>query len=281
MRRFTWLCVLGLTLFVVVMASRGARPGKRETSILFNDKDKYWVSAKEMVRRSIPDLLVQHESELRRGLAYAKLMRGNPDLPKVAITFDDGPHPKYTPKILAILKQYDTKATFFVVGEMAENYPDLVRAELAAGHSVGNHTYHHVDLTQIPPAYIAAELKACGVVLSQMGKRPPHLFRPPGGNYNDEVARVAKALGYISVLWTNDPGDYASPGTNVIETRVIDRIRNGDIILLHDGIRQTIDALPRILRYLQSHGYETVTVDEMLADVSRNARALRSKPAPL
>ena len=280
MRRFTGLCVLGLALAAVVTVSRGAKPAGREPSILFNDKGKYWVSAKEMVHRSIPDLLEQHQSELRRGLAHAKLMRGNPDLREVAITFDDGPHPKYTPKILAILKQYNAKATFFVVGEMAEKYPYLVRAELAAGHSVGNHTYHHVDLTQIPPVYIAAELKACGQVLSRIGKKPPHLFRPPGGDYNDEVAQVAEALGYITVLWTNDPGDYASPGTDVIETRVIDKISNGSIILIHDGIRQTIDALPSILKYLQSQGYETVTVDQMLAHASQDSRTLGSKPTP-
>lgn len=164
---------------------------------------------------------------------------------------------------------------------MAEKYPDLVRAELAAGHSVGNHTYHHVNLTQIPPVYVAAELKACGGVLSQISRKSPHLFRPPGGDYNDQVAQVAEALGYKTILWTDDPGDYASPGTRLIEMRTIDRATNGGIILIHDGIQQTLDALPHILRYLQNRGYKMVTVDQMLADSSQGLRASASKPAPL
>jgi polysaccharide deacetylase family sporulation protein PdaB len=226
--------------------------------------DRYWQNAKEEVDKSVLELLAQHQVELERGTKYDKFIRGDPAKKHVAITFDDGPHPDFTPKLLEILKQYGAKATFFVVGEMAEKSPELVKAEMAAGHDVGNHTYHHVNLTKIPNEDVATEIKACGDVIQQITGKAPHLFRPPGGDYNKRVAEAVEALGYTMVLWTDDPGDYASPGDKVIETRLLDKISNGGIILLHDGVQQTVDVLPQILQHLKSKGFEFVTVDEMM-----------------
>jgi len=228
--------------------------------------DGVWQSARREVYKSVPELLARREIEFERGCQHRKLFCGDGDRKEVAITFDDGPHPAYTPRLLAILKQYHAKATFFVVGERARQYPELIRAEVAAGHNVGNHTYHHVDLTKIPSEYVAAEVKACGSVIRHITGRAPHLFRPPGGNYDRQVASVADVLGYTMVLWSNDPGDYASPGGKVIESRVLGNIRGGSVILIHDGIEQTIEVLPRILKYLDDHGYECVTVDEMMQE---------------
>jgi peptidoglycan/xylan/chitin deacetylase (PgdA/CDA1 family) len=227
-------------------------------------EDRYWESAREDVYKSVVELLTQHQRELAEGLKYDKIMQGDPRRRQVAMTFDDGPHPAYTPKLLEILAKHGAKATFFVVGEMAERAPELVKAEAAAGHDVGNHTYHHVNLTKIPSPAVATEIKACGNVVQQITGKPPHLFRPPGGDYNRHVAEVAEALGYTMVLWTDDPGDYASPGDRTIETRVLDRIGNGGIVLMHDGVQQTLDVLPQILDYLRRKGYRFVTVDEMM-----------------
>jgi peptidoglycan-N-acetylglucosamine deacetylase len=226
--------------------------------------DKYFQNAKIEVDRSVLELMAQDQAELERGLKFSKLLRGNPGKKQIAITFDDGPHPAYTPQLLDILKKYNAKATFFVVGEMAEKAPELVKAEIAAGHNVGNHTYHHVNLTKVPEEDVAVEIKACGDVLKSITGKAPHLFRPPGGDYNKKVATVSEAEGYIMVLWTDDLGDYASPGDKTIETRLLDRLSNGGIILIHDGIQQTIDVLPQILEYLKKKGYETVTIDEMM-----------------
>jgi peptidoglycan/xylan/chitin deacetylase (PgdA/CDA1 family) len=226
--------------------------------------DRYWVTARETVHRQVDDLMEQHQSELRRGISHAKLQRGDPSRKWIALTFDDGPHPGYSERILKILHQYDVPATFFLVGEMAERHPDLVRAEAAEGHSIANHTYHHLSLTKIPQDSVATEIKACGEVLRSITGKAPRLFRPPGGEYNDQVAEASEALGYRMILWTDDPGDYASPGADVILKRTVERVDNGGIILLHDGIEQTIEILPQLLRYLKSHGYECVTIDEML-----------------
>jgi peptidoglycan/xylan/chitin deacetylase (PgdA/CDA1 family) len=228
--------------------------------------DAYWKSAREDVYKSADQILNKHEADLKKGLKRHVFLRGKPGKKHLALTFDDGPHPQYTRAILEILDRYKAKATFFLVGELAEAHPDLVRAEAAAGHCIANHTYHHVNLTRVPPDMVATEIMACGKVLKAITGEAPRFFRPPGGNYDDHVLEVAEALGYDTVLWTDDPGDYASPGTRNIEGYIFENISDGGIILIHDGIQQTIDALPRILDYLQDRGFEFVAIDEMVRE---------------
>lgn len=228
------------------------------------ERDAYFLNAKREVYRGAREILAQDLDEIDRGLKYRKIIRGNLSGKEIALTFDDGPHPAYTPRILAILAKYDIKATFFVVGSQAEKFPDLVRAESEAGHSVGNHTYHHVSLPKIPQMYVADEIKACGDVIKATSGKPARLFRPPGGEYTQEVAEAASALGYTMVLWTDDPGDYASPGADVILQRTLDKANDGGIILIHDGIEQTVEILPELIETLQKEGYRFVTVDEMI-----------------
>jgi peptidoglycan/xylan/chitin deacetylase (PgdA/CDA1 family) len=231
-------------------------------ALVKSQHDWYWTNAEQMMLRKPIHLASLHQDDPSDH--SSRIAAGDPDRKEVALTFDDGPHPAYTARLLEILKQYHAKATFFVVGEQAERNPELIRAEIAAGDSVGNHTYDHVSLVKIPQAYVGTEIKACGEVLKQITGRAPHLFRPPGGAYNDSVTDVSQSLGYTMVLWTDDPGDYASPGDDVILSRLLGKINNGSIILLHDGVEQTISILPQLLQYLKDHGYQTVTVDEML-----------------
>ena len=233
------------------------------------DRDAYFQNARREVYRGARELLAQDMDEVDKGLKYHKLIRGHLRGKDIALTFDDGPHPAYTPRILEILRKYKVKATFFVVGSQAEKYPNLVRAELNEGHSVGNHTYHHVSLPKIPQIYVADEIKACGDVIKAVGGKPPRLFRPPGGEYNQQVAEVASILGYTMVLWTDDPGDYVSPGAQVILDRTLGKASDGGIILVHDGIEQTVEILPQLIETLQKQGYRFVTVDEM---VDRNGK---------
>ncbi|MDH7601533.1 MAG: polysaccharide deacetylase family protein [Armatimonadota bacterium] len=260
---------LATVLFVVLglpgaLAANAPAVNKERRPLPQAEESRFWLNAKKEVYKSVLELFAQHQDELNRGIRFHKLIKGDPSKKQVAITFDDGPHPTYTPKLLAILDAFDAKATFFLVGEKAEKYPQLVRMIMSGGNSIGNHTYHHVNLTKIPIEDVATEIKACGKVLQSITGQAPHLFRPPGGDYDRNVIQAATALGYITVLWTDNPGDYTSPGVKTIESRILDSIDNGSIILLHDGIRQTIDVLPQILRYLKSKGYELVTIDQML-----------------
>lgn len=232
-------------------------------SVTPDTTQQYWQRAQEGTYKSPEELKAQHNRELRKGINYVKIMSGDPMVKQVALTFDDGPHAQFTPQILAILKKYDVKATFFVVGKMAKQYPNLVRAEAAAGHDVGNHTYDHVNLTKVPVPTVATEWLKCNQTIRSILGRDPVFARPPGGDYDKEVIKAATAAGLTTVLWTDDPGDYAKPGDKTIETRVLSRIDNGGIILIHDGIQQTIDVLPEIIEQLRARGFKFVTMTEM------------------
>jgi len=234
-------------------------------ALVTSERDKYWLVAKEEVYKSSLELEAQDETEMLRGIHVDKVMHGPEDSHEIALTFDDGPHPAFTMAILKTLERYNIKATFFVVGEKAEEYPDLIRAEVGDGNSIGNHTYDHVSLVKIPTDYISTEIKACGDVIQSITGIRPTLFRPPGGEYNKTVADDVAQLGYKMILYTDDPGDYAEPGAQVIEARTLDTIHDGGIILLHDGSIETLTILPQIIQRLKNRGDRFVTVDELLS----------------
>lgn len=182
----------------------------------------------------------------------------------VALTFDDGPHPAYTAHELAILDRYGVKATFFVVGTMAQKYPDSVRAIHDAGHVVGNHTWDHpTHLGGLPDIRIKAELAGCSSVLFSILGEYPSYCRPPGCSVNSDVVLCAADEGMKVVLYTVNSGDYTYPGKNVILGKILSKVRGGDIILMHDGVNQTIDILPKLIETLQSRGFELVTIEEL------------------
>jgi peptidoglycan/xylan/chitin deacetylase (PgdA/CDA1 family) len=237
------------------------------------ERNAFFVSAQKEAYRSVLEVMAQHDAEEARGVARSVFVKGTPSRREIALTFDDGPHPDYTLRLLEILRAEKVTATFFVVGQQAERYPNLIRAERDAGHVVGNHTYHHVSLPKIPLSYVAGEIKACGIVIKAILGRAPYLFRPPGGEYNEAILQISEALGYTTVLWTDDPGDYARPGGPVILERTLKSARPGGVILLHDGIDQTVRMLPFLIRILKNEGFTFVTIDQM-------KRALPKKPTP-
>ncbi|WP_260865980.1 polysaccharide deacetylase family protein [Paenibacillus xylanexedens] len=195
----------------------------------------------------------------------------------IALTFDDGPDPVQTPEILALLQQYEAKATFFVLGKWAEKFPQLVMQEQQEGHEVANHTYAHTYAGRNTGVgtYIR-DMDAAEKSILGAGAPRPLLFRPPGGYYNDMVIQAAKEKGYTIVLWSwhQDTRDWASPGVTAITNKVLKNVRNGDIVLFHDkveGKSQTVQALARILPKLKQEGYRFVTVSELLAVKAKEA----------
>jgi len=199
---------------------------------------------------------------------------------EVSITFDDGPDPIWTPKVLDILRRYGVKACFFLVGKNAEENPSLVKRILAEGHEIGNHTYNHPDLGTITPLRLTLELNMTQRVIESITGRSTTLFRPP---YNadsnptkiSELAPLKIAqeeLGYTIVLERIDPQDWARPGADVILQRIKEQRGDGNIVLLHDagGERsQTVAALPKIIEYLRERGDQIVPISELI-DVDRD-----------
>lgn len=188
----------------------------------------------------------------------------------IALTFDDGPHEKDTALILDLLKQYNAKATFFVVGNKVERFPELVRREIAEGHELANHTYSHAYFGRnLSVNKFAKDLERAEDVIYAAGGKHCHLFRPPGGFYSDKLVETAKGNGYTVVMWSwhQDTKDWATPGVQKIVDRVLRNPRNGDIVLFHDyveGKSQTVQAMEMILPELQKRGFRFVTVSELL-----------------
>ena len=187
----------------------------------------------------------------------------------LAITFDDGPHPRFTPAILDILKKYDIKATFFVLGKHAEYYPNTLIQVKEAGHEIGNHSYSHVNLTQISNNKIENEFDKTQNIIYEITGAIPKIFRPPFGHHNESIRKIASDNNCKIILWTNtqDTKDWAHPGKNKIVNTVLSNIQNGDIILFHDYVdseNETIEALDEIIPKLKEEGYNFVTITEMI-----------------
>lgn len=200
------------------------------------------------------------------------LYTGNRYLPEIALTFDDGPNPYYTPKILAVLRQYKVKATFFCVGRQVAHYPNLVKQEYADGNLVGNHSWSHPDLALLTNDEIDSQINLTSNVIQQVIGVKPAFFRPPYGIVNARVLSKANLLGLTTIIWNDEARDWATPGTSVIASRILNLAGDGAIILMHDGggdRSQTIAALPTIITTLRLRGYQFVTLQQMLKDLPK------------
>jgi cellulose synthase/poly-beta-1,6-N-acetylglucosamine synthase-like glycosyltransferase/peptidoglycan/xylan/chitin deacetylase (PgdA/CDA1 family) len=204
---------------------------------------------------------------------------------KLALTFDDGPDPDWTPKILDILKDKGVKASFFIIGENAQAYPELVQRILAEGHDIGNHTFTHPNLGEFPDALVTLEINATQRLFEALTGRSMRLFRAPflgdaEPTTADEIVpiQIAQSMGYVSVGLHVDPNDWQRPPADVMVNSVLAQVNDpnpdvrGHVILLHDsgGDRsQTVAALPRLIDALRAKGYQLVTVSE-LAGMTRD-----------
>ncbi len=166
----------------------------------------------------------------------------------VALTFDDGPHPEWTPRILDVLARHGARATFFVVGAQAALHPDIVRRIAAEGHAVGHHSWTHSEPATTPTRLLLAENRRTRQFLEALLDRPAPLFRPPHGKLTPLKLLGAWAQGNVLVLWNRDPKDYQMPSATELRTWVSRQpLLAGDIVLLHDTHAHTAAALPHLL----------------------------------
>ncbi|UUO14353.1 polysaccharide deacetylase family protein [Dolichospermum heterosporum] len=184
----------------------------------------------------------------------------------IALTFDDGPWPSSTAKVLDILKKNNIKGTFFVVGQNVKNYPDLTKRVVTDGHIIANHTWHHWyhHMNAQTAAYEVAN--TTDIIYKTTGIKTS-LFRPPGGNMRNGVAAYAKSNKYAVIMWSSDSMDYSRPGVPRLINNIFREAKPGGIVLMHDGggdRSHTVKALPEIISKFRKQGYEFVTVPELL-----------------
>lgn len=192
------------------------------------------------------------------------------DEPVVSITFDDGPNPHATPRILDTLKREGVHATFFVLGKHAERWPELVRRMADDGHQLANHGYWHRKLHRRSPAYVRDDLMRGTEMVERITGMYPRFFRAPHGFRNPWVTPIARSLGQRTVGWSLGVWDSARPGVDEITRRALDGTHPGSILLLHDGDGydpdgdrlQTADALPRIIGGLRARGLRFATLPD-------------------
>jgi peptidoglycan-N-acetylglucosamine deacetylase len=199
------------------------------------------------------------------------------DGPYIALTFDDGPNPTLTPKLLDLLAARHLKATFFVVGQNAADHPDILKRAVREGHEIANHSWSHPNLGKMSDEAVRRELqKTDDAITAAIGKRPT-LLRPPYGSITARQKKwIHDEFGYRIIIWDVDPLDWKRPGPSVVTARILKETKAGSIVLAHDIHPPTIEAMPRTFDQLIEKGFKSVTVTELLG----MATPIPPKPKP-
>ena len=219
-------------------------------------------------RRDVGQMILRAErTSSRRAAPPIAVHSGSPYRKWVALTFDDGPNPMKTPALLDALAQAKAPATFFVVGSRAELAPDIVRRMAREGHDVENHSYTHPNIAQCLPSTVESEILRTSIVIRSLTGRYPFYFRPPGGNASPTLARLASAYGVSLAFWSIDAitAEYAGSPDGIVDF-VMRRVNPGSVVLMHNGIDATTDAVPKLVTALRARGYKTVTLRQMMSD---------------
>ncbi|MFM2197904.1 MAG: hypothetical protein RLZZ505_1336 [Verrucomicrobiota bacterium] len=197
------------------------------------------------------------------GITFSRvLVSGN----YIAITFDDGPHPQNTPRLLDILAARNVKATFYVIGRSVDLHPGVLRRTVAEGHEIGNHSHTHRLLSKLGESEVRQEMQRCQDAVGRAAGVRMRTMRPPyGGLLQSQRELVHREFGYPTILWSVDPLDWKRPGPSVITSRILSGTTAGGIVLAHDLHSQTVDAMPATLDGLLRRGFKFVTVSQLIA----------------
>lgn len=194
-------------------------------------------------------------------MTAGNMVNRDESIKKIALTFDDGPHPYYTEQLLDGLRERDVKATFFVLGKHAEQYPELVERMSEEGHLIGNHTYSHIQLSRRNSEEFKEELIKTSELIEELTGQEVQYVRPPYGTWDK---KFEEELNMFPVLWNVDPLDWSSKSVAGIVQKVKSKAKENSIILMHDEYKTTVTAALQIVDELKEEGYEFVTVEEIL-----------------
>jgi peptidoglycan-N-acetylglucosamine deacetylase len=218
-----------------------------------------------------------YQSMAPTGQWYGRTFIGNSASRKqIALTYDDGPNDPHTLRLLEVLAKHDVCATFFLIGRYVQQRPDIAREVIRLGHIVGNHTFTHPLLIFKGAAEIREELQQCRQSLLDVVGGHSNLFRPPFGGRRPGTLRIAREMGLEPIMWNVTGYDWNAPPAAVIERKISNRVRGGDVILLHDGGHkqmgtdrsQTVLATEHLISRYKGEGYEFVTIPKMVAQIS-------------
>jgi len=233
-------------------------------------------TAARAAAQSLPAVPVPPMPVLTRSHDVVSLTAVQTTRPRVALTFDDGPHPQNTPGLLDILAQYRARATFYVIGQNARRYPEIMRRIVAEGHEIGNHTMSHPTLSQLGDASVLHEVDRTQETVWRIVGAVPVTMRPPYGAFTPRQMRMLfDQRNLPTVVWSVDPQDWRRPGVSVVADRMVQGARPGSVILAHDIHGPTIRAVPAVLQGLMARGLEPVTLSELLGWPQWGPRGLR------
>jgi peptidoglycan/xylan/chitin deacetylase (PgdA/CDA1 family) len=202
------------------------------------------------------------------------------DGPFIAMTFDDGPSQKLTPRLLSILADHHIKATFFVLGENVHEYPEIVARAAQEGHEIGSHSWSHPNLARMSDENVRSQLRRTDEAIKAAVGKSPTLFRPPYGALTTRQKRwIHDEFGYDIIMWDVDPFDWKRPGPTVVTSRIVKETRAGSIILSHDIHPPTIEAMPATFDQLQANGFRFVTVSELISRATPQPSKTTAEPA--
>ncbi len=204
------------------------------------------------------------------------IWRAVTDERKIALTFDDGPHPLYTPQLLEIFEKHSAPATFFLVGKHIEQNFGLAQQIVQQKHEIANHTFTHPLMFKLTDEQMRDEISRTDALLRQLGNSAPKFLRPPVGLFSKRVLNIVEECGYRTVVGDVYPRDPHLPGTNRIVSRVLSRVVTGSIVIMHDGGNsehvdrsQTIAAVQALLPQLRERGFEFVRLSELVGSKSQ------------
>lgn len=282
-KRLLWSAMLLFITTAVFTGKPWLEPGHNSVSIVqaepSNHSPKDTAKSEPTVKNEEAEQTI---SELRAKYPADFLLSGPAHNKQVALTFDDGPDQRFTPQVLDILKQYDVKATFFLIGYKAENNPQIVRRIQEEGHIIGNHSYNHPNFPKLPTSLFELQTEQTQSILSSLIGYEPSLLRPPYGAINEDQLKWAISKHFLVVNWDVDSLDWKGLHPDEIKANVLDNVHPGAIVLQHSAgghgqdLSSTVQALPAIIESLQRDNYELVTVPQLL-NIDKSINAVKSK----